>query len=641
MAKKQNQPNIPKPVAGKTQASKPSEPKKSFSLQAKLAFLLGIIALIVYANTLKNDYVLDDFTVIKNNSIVTKGMSAIPQIFATPYRRGWFITTNDLYRPLSLAMFATEYQMFDGSAKAGHFVNIVLFAGGVIFLFLFFDELFDRKKTVVAVIAALLFAVHPIHTEVVANIKSRDELLCFFFAFLSLNVFLKYTRSGKMSHLVGGALCLFLSFLSKETVITFLAVIPFIFFFYKNEDRKKSLYITVGSILVAGIFLAIRYSVLSAYGANTTSHVSFMDNMLVKAPSAVSRFATEVLILGQYVKMLFVPYPLICDYSFNSIPFATFGNIWVLASFATYLFFGVFGVYRLFKNQRDPYAFGILFFLMTIVLFSNIPFLIGAAMAERFLFFASAGFCLLIALLIEKFLVGEGSDVMTALTNVKVMGVVVPVCIVFAGIAINRNADWMDNITLFRADVKNAPNDARVNYYLGTEMVVEIAKAEQNPSVKKLITDSGIVYLKRALSIYRDYDDANAAVGDAYFRSGVYDSAEYYDKRALEITPTFATAINNLAGVYFVNGNYSLAIDYCRKALVLNPSFTNAYTNLGLCYIRLNKSDSALNNLYKAVAIDPNFQSSYENLVVVYKAMGKADSVKKYEAILQQLRPAN
>ena len=642
MAKKQNQPNLPKQAVTQKAVDKKQETvKKSFPLQAKLAILLGIIAVIVYANTLKNDYVLDDFTVIKNNSIITKGISAIPKIFATPYRRGWFITNNDLYRPLSLAMFAAEWQLFDHEANAGHFMNMLVYAGCVVLLFLFFDALFDRKKTIAAFIAALLFSVHPVHTEVVANIKSRDELLCFFFAFLSLNVFLKYLKSGRVVHLFCGSFCLFLSFLSKETVITFLAVIPLIFYFYRNEDKKKSLYITVSSALAATIFLIIRYSVLSNYNANSSSFVSFMDNMLTKPPSAISGFATEVLILGRYIKLLFIPYPLVCDYSFNSVPFVTFSNIWVILSFALYLFFCIFGAYRLFKSPKDPFAFGILFYLITIVLFSNIPFIIGAPMAERFLFFGSAGFCLIIALLIEKFLIKETDSGLSTLTNTKVLAVIVPVVVVFAAISINRNADWKDNITIFRADVKNAPTDARMNYYLGTEMVVEVSKAEQNPAVKKLIIDSGIVYLKKALSIYRDYDDANAAVGDAYFRSAVYDSAEYYDKRALEVNPKFATAINNLAGVYFVSGNYRLAIDYCRKALDLNPQFVNAYTNLGLCYLRLSNFDSSLRNLYKGVSLDPGFVSSYDNLAIVYRAMGKTDSVKKYEDIAKQLKAAN
>ena len=371
----------------------------------KCALFLGIISFLVYANSLKNGFVLDDDTVTIKNTIITQGASAIPEILTTPYRRGSFKnTTNDLYRPLSLVMFAIEYQIFGKNPAPFHFVNLLIFCGCVILLFYFLDKLFERKRTAVALIASLLFALHPIHTEVVANIKSRDELLCFFFAFLSLNLFLSFVKSGKIVHLLTGSLCFFLSMLSKETVVTFVALVPFIFFFYSNENKRRSGYITGCVLLAAIVCIAIRFSVLNHYHANEIANINFVDNALAKKDlSFESRVATAILILGYYIKLLFVPYPLLCDYSFNSIPFTHFSNPVVLIILSLYIFLAVFSVKRLIKNQKDAYAFGILFFLTTIALFTNIPFLIGTTMGERLLFFPSVGFCIVIALLIEKF----------------------------------------------------------------------------------------------------------------------------------------------------------------------------------------------------------------------------------------------
>ena len=637
MAKNQPKQKQVKVESAKAEKARRSPNKEGLSLSTKLALLLAVVAIVLYANTLGNGYVLDDSTVIKSNSIVTQGISAIPQIFATPYRRGWFITNNDFYRPLSLAMFAAEYQLSDGSPVISHFMNVVFFAGCAALLFLFFDALFDKKKTIMAFVAVLLFTVHPIHTEVVANIKSRDELLCFFFVFLSLNAFLKYARDGKPAYLLMGSISLFFSFLSKETSITFLGIIPFTFFFYSNQDKKRSLHVTLSTFSVAFVFLAIRYLVLKAYDANSSSTVTFMDNMLSAAPSAMSRLATEILILGNYIKLLFIPYPLICDYSYKTIPFTSFSDIRVIISMLAYIILLAWAVFLLIKKTRNGYAYGILFCLATISLFSNIPFLIGSAMAERFLFFPSAGFCLIVALIIDNYLVGQEKQKLSSLANAKVMSVLAPVVLVFSGMTIDRNSDWKDNITLFTTDIKSAPDDARLNYYIGTEITAERVKLEQNPSIKGQIVDSGIVYLKKALSTYRDYDDANASLGDAYFKTLRYDSAEYYDKRALEINPKYAIALNNLAGVYFVKGNYQLAKDYCQKAFAVNPFYSNAYSNLGLCYMRLNQKDSALINLYKAVSIDRTGTSAYDNLINFYKAENKPDSVIKYQTILQQL----
>jgi protein O-mannosyl-transferase len=606
---------------------------KKLNTLTLLSVVLGVLAFLLYANTLGLDYALDDFTVIKNNSIVTKGISAIPEILTTPYRRGWFITNNDLYRPLSLVMFAIEWQLGNGLPRAGHFMNVLVFAGCVVLLFRFLNSFFGGKKIVVALIAALLFAVHPIHTEVVANIKSRDELLCFFFAFLALNVYQQYMAEGKMQQLVLASLCFLLSFLSKETVISFLFVIPFVFFLFQNSNRSRSIYITASAVAVTVLFLIIRFSVLRAYDANSTTEVSFIDNFLVQPPAGMSRYATAILILGKYLQLLVVPAPLVCDYCYNSVPFVGFGNIGVLLSLAAYLGMGAYGVFRLVKQPKDSYAFAILFFLSTIALFSNIPFVIGAAMAERFVFFASVGFCLAIALLINDLLLRKTESTIDDIKNPKVLALLVPVCLVFAVMSYGRNGDWASNYTLFMADVPKNPQDSRLNYYLGTEMVATLAKQNPDPAMKKKYLEEAIPYLRRSLAIYPQYTDANASLGDAFFQLAIYDSAEIYDKRALVTNPKYTLAINNLAGVYFMQNQYDKALEVCRKATILNPNYVNAYSNIGLCYLRMGKLDSSVASLYKAISIDPNFKGAYENLALTYKALGKPDSVRKYEAL--------
>src|ERR1700733_8937415 len=134
----------------------PSQSKGKFPLHLKLAFLLGLVSFIVYSNTLINGFALDDANSIMNNAIVKKGIATIPELLTTPYHRGTITTvTNDLYRPLSLVMFATEYQLFGARPLPFHLVNVLLFAGCVILLFLFLAQFFDRKKTIVAFLAAL------------------------------------------------------------------------------------------------------------------------------------------------------------------------------------------------------------------------------------------------------------------------------------------------------------------------------------------------------------------------------------------------------------------------------------------------------------------------------------------------------
>jgi protein O-mannosyl-transferase len=639
----QNKPATPLKSTTQTKVSgqKAAELKKDYSLTIKLALILGILSLVVYANTIRNGFVLDDSSAVLENTIVSKGASAIPEILSTPYRRGFFITSNDLYRPLSLVTFSIEYSMFEKNPMPYHVVNILVFAGCVMLLFLFLDKLFERKRTAVAFITTLLFALHPIHTEVVANIKSRDELLCFFFVFLSLNIFIKYIQTGKMKNLLLGVACFFLSLLSKETVITFLAIIPLIFFFYRNEEKKRSVYITVGIAIAAVVFLMIRVSVLSAYNANGIADIDYADNGLaMKTLAFSSRIATAVLIMGYYLKLLFIPYPLVCDYAFNTIPFTTFADPRVLLTLAIYIFLGVFGIRLFLKNKKDPYAFAILFYLISMSLFSNIIFLIGSEMGERFLFFGSIGFCMVVALLLDK-LVNKtaNTDVISTLKKPLVMGVLVPVSLVFSILTINRNADWLSNYTLYGADIKKSTNSGKLNYFYGLELQKTVATEEKDPEKQKQIRLVGISYLQKALSIDPDFGNAQSDLGNAYFCLGQYDSAEYHERRAIEINPTNNIAANNLAGVYYFAKKYRESIDLSKKAIEAKPEYVNAYSNLGRCYLAIGRVDSAIHYLYMGINVDPSYSFDYEIMAYAYKAIGIADSVRKYVAITQKVKP--
>ncbi len=616
----------------------PSGHRSKFSMHLKYILLLGFISFVAYANTVKNGFVFDDNDAIKENKVVAKGIRAIPELLATPYRYGSLKNSNDYYRPLSLVTFAAEYEFSELNPVSYHFINVLLFAGCVILLFLFLDELFERQRTNVAFIASLLFALHPIHTEVVANIKSRDELLCFFFAFISLNVFIKYVQTGKFVQLVVAFICFFLSLLSKETVVTFLAVIPLIFFFYRNENRKRSVHIMASVLLAVIVFLTIRYSVLSHYNVGKIGSASFIENPLVKADlSFESRIATAVLVSGYYIKFLFFPYPLISDYSYNSIPFAHFSDPLVLVSLPVYLFLIFAGIRCLFKNQKDPYAFAILFYLITISLFTNILFLL--AIGERFTFFGSVGFCLALALILEKYAGKASSGNLSILKQPKILGVIIPIALIYLFITVDRNGEWRDNYTLFTTDIPKSPNNCRLRYFVGYELEKTVAVNESDPLSQKQTREEAIGYFRQAINIYPEFADAYANAGYLFFNISMYDSAEAYDKQALKINPGFHDVRTNLAKVYFVTRKYRQSIALCKTQLDLDPNDAEAYANLSACYGSIGKYDSAIHYASMGLAVNPEFNTLYQNIALCYKLMGNVDSASKYELIARRYNP--
>jgi len=610
--------------------------KDSFVI--KCAFFLGLLAFCLYANTLQNGFALDDSSSIKQNALVRQGIRAIPEIFSTPYHYGNFRARSDgpaiddLYRPISLAFFAAEFWLFGENPLPGHLTNILLFAGCVILLFFFLYHLFKKKRLFISFTGAFLFAIHPIHTEVVANIKSLDELLCFFFGLLMLIGFIKYMDSGKKKILAASLACFFISLLSKETAITLLVLIPLIFYFFRNENRQRSLVISLLSLITAVLYLAIRFSVLISHKAYNPGNVPFLENALAGAPTVAVRFATEILILGAYLKLLFLPYPLVCDYTFNAIPFVDFTSLLVWLSLAIYILLAFLGISRLIKKQGDPLAFGILFFLITISIFSNIALLLGSEMAERFLFYPSAGFCLMIAFILEQALYKKDTENQGDIYNKKTLYVLIPLAIVFGGMTIDRNRDWKDSYTLFKTDSKKSPENARLSYFEANEEISVLNDPAANPDQRGQMLQLGIANLQKSLAIYPDYHEAHISLSDAFLMAGQSDSAIVHGEKGLALGPNDPAALNALANAYMAIKKYPEAIELCRKASQINPGNPNYTGNIGVCNIFLNHYDSAIYYFRKSIETDPLNVKSIQFLSVAFNAAGQRDSAKKYEA---------
>ncbi|GAA4466016.1 tetratricopeptide repeat protein [Nemorincola caseinilytica] len=590
----------------------------------KLALLLTLVAFVVYANTLVNDFALDDYLVIKDNAFVAKGLGGIFDILTTPYHKGFNSAATELYRPLSLVVFAIVHQFFGAAPAVYHLVNVLVYAGCVVAFFLFLSRLFRRRRVVMPFVAALLFALHPIHTEVVANCKSLDELLCFLFCFSAMNMLLAYTERGRAVQLAGSAVLYLLAFLAKETAVTMLAIIPFVLLVYRNEDKKRTMTAIAAIVVMAGLALAMRYMVLSPYSTAATD-ISFIDNPLAgKHIPAATRMATAILILGKYLKLLLLPYPLICDYSYNSIPFADFGNIWVLLSLVTYMVLAVVCVLRLRRSRTDMYGFGILFYMVTLSLFTNILFLIGDNMAERFLFFPSVGICIVAALLVERL---AQRDDMSALYRPRVLAILLPVCLAYAGIAVARNAEWKNNTTLYTADVQKAPEDSRLNFFVGNEL-------SQTGDLR-----GGIAYMQKAVEIYPEYAAAHLELGRAAYDAKMPDVAEVHARKALELLPGNVTAANSLGATYLAKGRYDEAITIYEGVIRREPGNVLAHFNLGASYANKQQYAQALAALRATVMLDPAYgnYTPYEYMVRIYQKMGMPDSATVYEGVLRRV----
>lgn len=218
----------------------------------KYYYIFGLLAFFLFVNTLGNGYNMDDAMVTMNHQLTSKGLSAIGEIFTSNYysdAAGYAYG----YRPIVHLSFAIEHDLFGEKPSAGHFINVILFVFSVILFFKLLVKWVGEKNILFAAIATLLFIVHPIHTEVVASLKNRDEIFAFLFVvWAGLKVF-KYIEKGTIVSLLMVFFLFTLAMLSKKSVYPMVLVLPMAMILLKDLSLKQLALISLALIIPAAI----------------------------------------------------------------------------------------------------------------------------------------------------------------------------------------------------------------------------------------------------------------------------------------------------------------------------------------------------------------------------------------------------
>ncbi|MDD3741456.1 MAG: DUF1736 domain-containing protein, partial [Bacteroidales bacterium] len=431
--------------------------------------VIFVFAFIIYANTLGHQYALDDKMTYWKNEFVQNGISGIKDILTYDSTAGMFgKDSKELeggrYRPLSLITFALEVELFgkettDLSAKApfkghpglSHFINIILYCFSLLILYKVLLKLFRDYKPKywylsIPFIATMLFAAHPLHTEAVANIKGRDEILAFLFSVAALNSIINFVDKNKKTELVNAFIFMFLGSMSKEITITFIAVIPICIYFFRKEKVSKYIISVIPLIAGALLYLIIRQIVIGDQKAIEATML--MNNPFLEATIG-QRYATVVLTLLIYLKLLIFPHPLTWDYYPYHIPIVDWTDWRVILGLLLYVGLAIVAIKGL-KN-KSIYSFGILIFAATLSITSNIFFNIGAFMSERFVYVSLLGFCVIIAYLISEKLNQKISHLQKYRKSATTIMIVI--LLAFSVKTISRNQVWENNLSLFSHDI--------------------------------------------------------------------------------------------------------------------------------------------------------------------------------------------
>lgn len=530
-----------------------------------MGLLLAVVAF-AYGNTLLSDFTNDDIQlyVLRNPQVTHPSLRALfsPNKFT------------GVFRPVTFATFALDWKIGQGFAPGFHVINLILHAIVTLLLYMLLRKLFQGvdQGNALALAAALLFAVHPIHTEAVASISGRAELLGAGFLIAAWLLHLKDRE-------VPALLCFVLALLSKESAIVFLPLL--ILGDYLSTHWKSTLrYLRAAGVTV--LYLAVLWKVRGNHLG--MAYVFFLDNPLFGIPAG-PRILNALGVAWKYVGLQFYPATLSSDYSYNQIPLYSAWRYALPAALATVA--AVAGwIWAVWKRRRGlALAGGI--YMAGFAVTANILMPIGTIMGERLAYFPSAGFCLLAAL---------AWNWLRQRRQTLAFGMLAVLITLLGVRTVVRNRDWKNNETLYSAQVRNAPDSAKTHenmalVYMNHEQV-DLARKE----------------FETALRIYPD-PHTLATYGVLEASQGNYQEAGRKMEKAFSMVGREYLAYDeiavNLATLYIQTNHMDGALDLLNREIAESPEYGRAWANRAVIHYKRGETAAARADVQTALRLDP------------------------------------
>ena len=519
------------------------------------ALAIVLSAVVVYLNAIGHEFVLDDTRIIRDN-VRIRALANVPALFASSY---WGIEgTQGLYRPLVLASYALNYAVHGLSTSGYTVVNIVLHAAvsGLVFLLVrgIGGSLFAAGAS------GLAFAVHPVHTEAVAGIAGRPELLAALFFLLTIHFHRRAPAAARPTLVrAAAAACFAGALLSKESAMTLVLVLPVMDALVPARRRAGQPatararlladYAPLAAIVLA--YLAVRRAVLGGI-VISEGVIAPLDNPLVPVmttplgdrmgATAGQAVMTAFAVVVEYARLIVWPARLSPDYSYNQIPLVTSAGDGRFIAGAAVVASCLAGIVLLWRRSPTA-AFGLAFLALTFSIVSNFAVTIGTICAERLIYLPSAGAVIAAAVAMERLTVSARAR--------RQIVFVVLAALLTAGAARTwtRNRDWTSDASLWSAAIGVAPGSARVQAEYGRVLMA--------------------------------LGDRDAQAGRSADAERYYAAAQSHFERALQIYPSYSPAMDGLATLLSLHQRFDEALVWYEKAVRVWPASYASVTNWG------------------------------------------------------------
>lgn len=501
---------------GRTAPRPVPEPPARASGRTIALLVVAAIAVLVYVSTLGHAFAYDDQVILKNSRMHDPW--SLVAIFGSDFYGGTHAHV-DLYRPLTAWSFALNWwtnELF-GAQGASPFVfhatNVLLHAAVSVLVLLFVEALGLSRMAAIA--AAVLFAVHPLHTEAVANVYARSEILAALFGL----VFLIFYRRGRS---VPAAIAFFCALASKESALAFWPVAVALDLWMPTGSKRARPAMLAAVAL--GVWFLLRTSALSK-GADHAED-TFVENPLI-ALSASERWLSALKVQLLALRLLILPIGLSSDYSFDEIQPATgFTDPAVLGLLALLATAGA--IAWILRRTRPEVGASVIGYVLLWIPASNLLFPIGTIFGERLAYAPSIFGCLLAASVLE--LIGARVHRRFFVIAAGTLALVGAVMI------LARNPVWKNDLTLFYDQTQTAPRSAKAHFNFGT-VLARIGE-------RRAAVDS----FERAVRIHGLYAPAHFALANELYHLGDdLPRTEQTYRRAIRADPEFLDARVNLA----------------------------------------------------------------------------------------------
>jgi len=545
----------------------------------RMALLLAV-AMLVYGNTLLNDFTFDDGPYILRNPAVTN-LSV----------RGLFVPTraSNVFRPVSFATFALNMAIGGAHPFGFHLLNLLLHAAATLLLFLVLRKLLEGlpQGAMAAWVAALLFAVHPIHTEAVASIVGRFELLGV--AFL-LAAWLFHLRDLPILAL----LCFVLALMSKESSVVFVPL-ALAGDYACGKIKPLPRYGWIAGI--GALYTALLWKVQG--GRFGPRIINPLDNPLKWLPANL-RILNALRIAWKYAGLHVYPATLSCDYSYNAIALYANWRYTAPAAAAALLVVALWA-WTMWTKRSEWFLAGAIY-LCGFSVTANLLVPTGTIMGERLAYLPSAGFCLLAALLWIRLEQHQRKLARTVLAITVV---------ILAARTVVRNLDWRDNLTLYSAGVRAVPGSAKMHFALGGEYM------------QRGQFDAALAELQTSLRVYPDYPEAMEFSGIAESQLSHNQEALHYFKKGLSMTPRdnpeYDFRAVNLAAQLLKLGYNDDALKILNEDIANSPGYSRALSNRAVIFYQRGEIQAAREDAQNALRLDANNPQA-QNLLNILNA---------------------